>query len=104
MKIAFHFDLIPEHTKLSESIKDDLILKIEQISNAIARVYFEDDYGCQLQIPSGFSIWDETNELRIDPFENSYFLVWSDSYLLSYHGKTIFRLCNTRNWTIEYGE
>jgi hypothetical protein len=104
MKMAFHFDLITEHTKLSEFVKDDLILKIEQISNAIARIYFEDEYGSPLEIPSGFSVWDETNELRITPFENSYFLVWSDSYLLTYQGRQIFRLHNTRSWTIECGK
>lgn len=101
MKMAFYFDLISEHTKLTKGINDNLILKIEQISKAIARVYFEDEFNSPLGIPLGFSIWDETNEQRIDPYEGSYFLAWSDTYLLSYQGKTIFKLRTTRNWTIE---
>ena len=100
MKGSFSFrnDDIRETT-----LDDGIILRIERIGFAIARVYFVDDSFCEIPIPNGLVIRDITNNVAVAPATPNvqfFVLAWSDTYSITFNGELITELATHRQWSL----
>ena len=100
MKGSFSFlnDNIRETT-----LDDGIILRIERIGFAIARVYFVDDSFSEIPIPNGLVIRGITNNVAVAPYApnvQSFGLAWSDTYSIIFNGELITELANQRQWSL----
>ena len=100
MKGSFSFrnDNIRETT-----LDDGIILRIERIGFAIARVYFVDDSFSEIPIPNGLVIRDITNNVAVAPYApnvQSFALAWSDTYSIIFNGELITELATQRQWSL----
>ena len=86
---------------IRETVLDDgIILRIERMGFAIARVYFVDDSFAEIPIPNGLVIRDITNNIAVAPFLQSFMLAWSDTYSISFNGELITELTTQRQWSL----
>jgi hypothetical protein len=84
-----------------ETVLDDgIILRIERMGFAIARVYFVDDSFAEIPIPNGLVIRDITNNVAVAPFLQCFVLAWSDTYSISFNGELITELTTQRQWSL----
>ena len=100
MKGSFSFrnDDIRETT-----LDDGIILRIERIGFAIARVYFVDDSFAEIPIPNGLVIRDITNNVAVAPAAPNvqfFVLAWSDTYSITFNGELITELATQRQWSL----
>ena len=100
MKGSFSF----RNDNIREAVLDDgVILRIERVGFAIARVYFVDDSFSEVPIPNGLVIRDITNNVAVaPPAANVQFFVlaWSDTYSISFNGELITELTTQRQWSL----
>lgn len=97
MKGSFSFrnDIIRETV-----LDDEIILRIERMGFAIARVYFVDESFAEIPIPNGFVIRDITNNVAVAPFLQFFMLAWSDTYSISFNDELITELATQRQWSL----
>jgi hypothetical protein len=83
-------------------IKDGLILCIERIGFAIARVYFVNNCYCEISIPNGLVIRDIINNVLVRPLPKtqSYALARTDSYRITLKGNLNIDLATQRQWSM----
>jgi hypothetical protein len=69
----------------------------------VARVYCTNNAWEEVPIPSGFTIRDDTNHVRIVPIGGEPFFVlhWGDNYTITFHGLVVFKLVTHRQWTVD---
>jgi hypothetical protein len=100
MKGTFSF----RNDNIRETVLDDgIILRIERVGFAIAKVYFVDDSFSEIPIPNGLVIRDITNNVAVaPPAANVQFFVlaWSDTYSISFNGELIAELATRREWSL----
>ena len=95
---SFRNDNICETT-----LDDGIVLRIERIGPAIARVYFVDDSFSEISIPNGLVIRDITNNVPVAPptADVQFFvLAWSDTYSIIFNGELITELATQRQWSL----
>lgn len=94
---SFKDDNIAE-TSVARNIK----MRAERLGVAICRIYFVDDRGAAINIPPGFTVTDNTNNLPVAPAPGvQYFvLAWSDNYTLALNGQPILTFDNQRQWSL----
>jgi len=72
---------------LQTQIQDGVILRIERVGMAVARVYFIDVGSAEIQVPERFQIQDHTNgdiQVLKLPGREEYFLGWADTVTTRY--------------------
>lgn len=95
---SFRDDIIRETV-----LADGIILRIEKIGSAIARVYFLNDSFAEVPIPNGLVIRDITNNVAVAPLAakvQSFALAWSDDYSITFNGVLITELTTQRQWSL----
>ena len=95
---SFRNDNICETT-----LDDGIVLRIERVGPAIARVYFVDDSFAKISIPNGLVIRDITNNVPVAPpaADVQFFvLAWSDTYSIIFNGELITELATQRQWSL----
>ena len=95
---SFRNDNICETT-----LDDGIVLRIERVGPAIARVYFVDDSFCEIPIPNGLVIRDITNNVPVAPPAAGvqfFVLAWSDTYSIIFNGELITELATQRQWSL----
>ena len=97
MKGSFSF----RNDNIRETVLEDgIILRIERMGFAIARVYFVDDSFAEIPIPDGLVIRDITNNVAVAPFLQFFVLAWSDTYSISFNDELITELATQRQWSL----
>ena len=89
---------------LQTQILDGIILRMERIGLAVARVYFIDEGSAEIPVPEGFQIQDHSNgdiPVLKFPGRQKFFLGWADNYSLLLNGVLVVRLINQRQWEIQ---
>ena len=90
-----------QNDNIRETVLDDgIILRIERMGFAIARVYFIDDSFAEIPIPNGLVIRDITNNVAVAPFLQSFALAWSDTYRISFNDEQDTELTTQRQWLL----
>ena len=81
---------------------DGIIMRIQRIGFAIARVYFVDNNNSEISIPHGLVIRDITNNVPVSPIRKTqcYALAWSDTYKITFNGKVVIDLTTQRQWSM----
>jgi len=82
------------------NLDENIILVIERLNHSVAHVYFTDNQKQMINIPSGFSLFDKTNNVDGTKFQNGYYLCWTDSYCMKYNDLDI-SLITERRWEIQ---
>jgi len=84
----------------------DINMRMERVNNDVARIYFVDDRGTNIQIPDGFVLRDNIANVNVRPLLvhngfGNYFTSWISSYSLLRNGIEIFALSNQRQQSVE---
>lgn len=89
---------------LQTPINDGVVLRLDRVGLAVARVFFIDSGFVEVQIPDGFRVIDNTNgDILVQPLpgRQEYFLGWADNYSLFLDGALVVKLINQRQWAIQ---
>lgn len=76
----------------------NLHLRFIRMTPAIARICCVDDNHVEINLPGGLIVNDNSNGVQIAPFQQSYFLAWSDDYSVTYNGTRVINMHNQRQW------
>ena len=92
-----------KNSNIRETQLDDcILLRIERVGFAIARVYVVDDSFAEIDVPEGLVIYDNTNNANVVRFANrqEFLLAWSDSYSIKLNDVLILELNTQRQWSL----
>ena len=81
-------------------------MRMERVNNDVARIYFVDDRGANIQILNGFVLRDNIANVNVRPLLlhngfGNYFTRWISNYSLLRNGIEIFALSNQRQQSVE---
>ncbi|CAG8451297.1 6799_t:CDS:1 [Paraglomus brasilianum] len=83
----------------------DINMRMERVNNDVARIYFVDDRGTNIQIPNGFVLRDNIANVNVRPLLNNgfgnYFTSWISNYSLLRNGIEMFALSNQKQQSVE---
>jgi hypothetical protein len=74
----------------------EFFINIQKIGPDIARLYFTNIDGVDIEIPKGTIFMDTLNRERIQPFLKSFFISWFGSYSLSIKDQTTIQISNLK--------
>ncbi|CAB5308578.1 unnamed protein product [Rhizophagus irregularis] len=75
-------------------------MKLKRINHGVVRIYFENDQGNHIRIPSGIRLWDTSNNvgIRRESLGGYQFfsISWVHDYEMTYNGEAVYVLTNQK--------
>lgn len=103
MKTTFDFALVNNIYECN--IDTNIILRIKQLSNSIAVLYFTDDEGKKINIPNGLTVYKYDSQTQKKNLKKlliqDYTLYWTNNYLVEFQGKEILDISSQKIWSIK---
>jgi hypothetical protein len=65
-----------------------------------ARIYFINNSFDEIPVPNGVKIKDITNNVAVLPHRNSFYLLWTDNYKISFNDEVIIDMTTQREWSL----
>ncbi|CAG8611677.1 10579_t:CDS:1 [Diversispora eburnea] len=84
-------------------VDNNVRIMIERITTDIARIYFVNNRGRQIQIPVNTVLRNTTNNQNEPIHNNAFYITWVSNYILLQNGIEIFRLENQKQQAIKGG-
>lgn len=83
-------------------IAENITMTLRKLSDAVAIIFFMDDIeNNKIDVPEGFTIYDNTNNVNVSKFTKQYFaLCWTDHYTLRYNNVIVLDLISQRTWNM----
>ncbi|CAG8663959.1 20969_t:CDS:1, partial [Gigaspora margarita] len=78
-------------------------IRIEKVTSDVARIYFVNNRGCQIQVPVNTILRNTTDNQNEPIHNNSFYITWVPNYILFYNGAEVFRLENQNQQAIKGG-
>lgn len=102
MSSSTTFSFIDSQTVLSVPVNEETTMCIQRANHGVARIYFIQKNGLEINIPDGIKVYDVTNTVYLSPFSKKpYFaLGWTDNYSITLNGVPILDLVNERIWNV----
>ena len=72
-------------------LNDHLTIRVERVTQDVARVYLVDNHTVQQPIPANVSMQDEAG-VGVPPFLNNFLVSWVNSYSLSVDNQPVMQL------------
>lgn len=103
MEKKFDFSMI--NNQYTYTINENILLRIKQLSNSIAVLYFTDEIGNKINIPTGLVVYTydfQNTEKKIikQLFIQDYTLCWTNNYIIELHGNIVIDIKSQRCWNI----
>lgn len=96
----FSFDTASSIFEKVINFNTGVLLRIENINNSIAHVYFLDSLKRNILIPEKFVIIDNSNNIEVKKTNESFYLCWSDNYTFFYNDVQLLKLNTSHIWNI----
>jgi hypothetical protein len=99
-----NFDFDKKDNICSCKINSNIQLRITNINNGVAIMYFTDENDNKINIPNGLVVtsYDELIPIIQKPFYNDYILYWTDDYVVEFNNNIVIQIKNKRTWNIKY--
>lgn len=103
MKTIFDFGIV--NSIYECNIDTNIVLRIKQLSNSIAVLYFTDDAGNKINIPNGLAVYKYDSNTQKKHLKNlliqDYTLYWTNNYVVEFQGKEIVDIASQKIWNIK---
>ncbi|RIB14243.1 hypothetical protein C2G38_2040367 [Gigaspora rosea] len=82
-------------------VDNNIQIRIERVTSDVARVYFVNNRGRQIQVPANTIFRNTTNNQNEPIHNNSFYITWVPNYILFHNGAEIFKLENQKQQAIK---
>ncbi|KAF0470297.1 hypothetical protein F8M41_025393 [Gigaspora margarita] len=84
-------------------VDSNIQIRIEKVTSDVARMYFVNNRGRQIEVPANTILRNTTNNQNEPIHNKSFYITWVPNYNLFYNGAEVFRLENQKQQAIKGG-